>query len=363
MSETNSIKPTGEENGQAQETRGAFDIPEGLANRYQVRVIEGPTEGERRIGMFINGDNASPALEIANERIMARREDRETIASLVQIARHNGWEKIDVEGSPEFRKGVWEVASREGLSVSGYEPSFVERERMEILRREEAERRERDAARQHGDETAARVADVVAEVASTAKREAATTEPNAILRDGRNVTGPEVEPVPSVEDRATLERAFERSIRALEQTGDPRAVMMRETASALVEEIYGERDNPTAAGSLPPQSRPHASEGNRPASQEDLARRDHEALADLFLNGSAETIAADPRLARAREAQEVMELHIAEVFPGDPTGQAAANLESRQMISDVLRRGLDVSVREPTPVRQIEPVQPPELER
>jgi type IV secretion system protein VirB2 len=53
-----------------------------------------------------------------------------------------------------------------------------------------------------------------------------------------------------------------------------------------------------------------------------------------------------------------MELHIAEVFPGDPDGQTAANLESRQMISDVLRRGLDVSVREPTPVRQIEPVQP-----
>jgi hypothetical protein len=33
------------------------------------------------------------------------------------------------------------------------------------------------------------------------------------------------------------------------------------------------------------------------------------------------------------------------------------------MISDVLRRGLDVSVREPTPVRQIEPVHTPEMER
>lgn len=335
MSETNSIAPTNEENAQAQERRGAFDIPEGLANRYQVRIIEGPSEGERRIGMFINGDNASPALEIANERIMARREDRETIASLVQIARHNGWEKIDVEGSPEFRKGVWEAASREGLTVNGYEPSFVERERMEILRREEAERREREAARQRGEDKAASAVEAVVEV---------------------EITSP-------VEDRATIERAFERSIRALEQAGDPRAVMMRETASTLVEEIYGERTDQTAIRPTPPQPQPHDADANRSGSAAEPRRPEHEVLADLFLNGSAETIAADPRLARAREAQEVMELHIAEVFPGDPNGQAAANLESRQMISDVLRRGLDVSVREPTPVRQIEPVQPPELER
>lgn len=360
MSQTNSIAPTSEERPQAPDKHPAFDIPEDLANRYQIRVIEGPAEGERRIGMFIGGDSTAPALEITQERIVARREDRETMAGLVQLARHNGWEKIDVEGSPEFRKGVWEAASREGLTVGGYEPSFVERERMEILRREEAERREREAARQRGEDTAARVADAVSEVASATERKAAAAEPNAIRRD---IAGSEVNPARPVEDRETIERAFERSIRALEQAGDPRAVMMRETASALVEEIYGERDKQASISPVPAKSRPHDADARRPASQEEAKRPEHEALADLFLNGSAETIAADPRLARAREAQEVMELHIAEVFPGDPTGQAVANLESRQMISDVLRRGLDVSVREPTPVRQIEPVQPPELER
>ena len=360
MSQTNSIAPTSEERPQAPDKHPAFDIPEDLANRYQIRVIEGPAEGERRIGMFIGGDSTAPALEITQERIVARREDRETMAGLVQLARHNGWEKIDVEGSPEFRKGVWEAASREGLTVGGYEPSFVERERMEILRREEAERREREAARQRGEDTAARVADAVSEVASATERKAAAAEPNAIRRD---IAGSEVNPARPVEDRETIERAFARSIRALEQAGDPRAVMMRETASALVEEIYGERDKQASISPVPAKSRPHDADARRPASQEEAKRPEHEALADLFLNGSAETIAADPRLARAREAQEVMELHIAEVFPGDPTGQAVANLESRQMISDVLRRGLDVSVREPTPVRQIEPVQPPELER
>ena len=43
---------------------------------------------------------------------------------------------------------------------------------------------------------------------------------------------------------------------------------------------------------------------------------------------------------------------------------ASASVESRHMISDVLRRGLDVSVREPTPVRQVEPIRPThDLER
>jgi hypothetical protein len=59
MSETNSIAPTSDERPQAPDKRPAFDIPEDLANRYQIRVIEGSAEGERRIGMFIGGDTAA----------------------------------------------------------------------------------------------------------------------------------------------------------------------------------------------------------------------------------------------------------------------------------------------------------------
>jgi hypothetical protein len=83
----------------------------------------------------------------------------------------------------------------------------------------------------------------------------------------------------------------------------------------------------------------------------------------LFLNGPSDRQAAEPRLRNALDAQASMERNIAELFKDDPAQIPAANLESRQMISDVLRRGLDVSVREPTPVRQIEPVHTPELER
>ena len=86
------------------------------------------------------------------------------------------------------------------------------------------------------------------------------------------------------------------------------------------------------------------------------SRHEDDALAELFLHGGAERTAAEPRLANALQAQAAMERHLGEVFDGDAGRMASATLDSRQMISDVLRRGLDVSVREPTPVRQIEPI-------
>lgn len=59
-----------------------------------------------------------------------------------------------------------------------------------------------------------------------------------------------------------------------------------------------------------------------------------------------------------------MDQHLGAAFDGDAERMTSASLESRHMISDVLRRGLDVSVREPTPVRQVEPIRPThDLER
>ena len=93
-------------------------------------------------------------------------------------------------------------------------------------------------------------------------------------------------------------------------------------------------------------------------------RHENDELAELFLHGGAERIAAEPRLANALQAQVAMDQHLGAAFDGDADRMASASVESRHMISDVLRRGLDVSVREPTPVRQVEPIRPPhDLER
>ena len=283
MSADNNVARSKREIDPAAEQR-AFEIPPELASRYEVRIVE-TTDGEQRVGLFLGGDRQTPAIEITNDRIVARNEDPETVASLVKIARHNGWDRIDVEGSPEFRKAVWSAASREGLTVSGYEPTFAEQEAM-------GERR----------------------------RNAAPSEERA----------PAATPAPASAEQARLD---------------------------------AERDDrPVAASAVGPDRAP---EPETQAERDDRQRpRESEALADLFLHGEAGRKAADPRLANALQAQAVMEQHIGEVFDGDASRMASASLESRQMISDVLRRGLDVSVREPAPVRQIEPVQThPDLER
>jgi hypothetical protein len=298
MSEGNSVAPSAiEAEGQAE--RPAFDIPADMATRYTVRVVETPEGGDRRLGMFLAGDRDNPSLEIANDRIVARNEDPETVATLVKLAQHNGWDKIDVRGSPEFTKAVWEAGSRAGLSVSGYEPTFADAERMESLRRADAERADRLLRQEAG-----RRADV--------ERTAAARNEQAADRE---------------------DAAVAVSI-AVEEARSDRAVEREEVRTEHLREEAAER------------------------------RHDSGELAELFLHGAAESIAAEPRLANAVQAQATMEQHIAEVFKGDAPQIASETHDSRQMISDVLRRGLDVSVREPTPVRQIEPVQsPPELER
>ena len=145
MSADNSVARGGHD-AEAQAEQAPFQIPSELATRYQVRIIEPSDGSERRVGMFLPTDRENPSIEIAGDRIIARNEDPETVSALVTIAKHNGWEGIDVEGSPEFRHAVWTAASREGLTVRGYEPSFDEQARMEELRRADAARRERDMA-------------------------------------------------------------------------------------------------------------------------------------------------------------------------------------------------------------------------
>ncbi|RZL18390.1 MAG: hypothetical protein EOP64_12200, partial [Sphingomonas sp.] len=140
----------------AAEQPATFQLPPELASQYQVRVIEPSDGSERRVGMFLPKDRNMPSIEIGGngDRIVARNENPATIAALVKIARHNGWEGIDVDGSLTFRKAVWVAASREGMTVGGYEPTFGEQAKME--------RHRADAARRNKEATEAPVPEQVA---------------------------------------------------------------------------------------------------------------------------------------------------------------------------------------------------------
>ena len=432
MSADNSIARGGREADVQAEPVG-FQMPPELASRYELRVIDG-ADGEQRLGLFRPTDRDNPSIEISDDRIVARSEDPETVAALVKIAEASGWERIAVDGSPEFRRAVWEAATREGLAVSGYEPSFAEQARVEAARKATAARREREAGEQAP--PAERVE--AGNATSPARSAAAPYQADQIQSldgDGQGLSDgdrrllltlsrhtedrkglyenlrPDMDAferdvhferldlnraaLNTALDRAldspTLVKAFERSgyePDAMRQSGKGgqwegevadaiylvRSGLHRDTlahqaeVAVLVAEIAAEREGRAVAESLTPgraraeEREPVREDPERHAAAE--RRRQSEELAELFLHGNAGKVAAEPRLAQAIQAQAAMEQHIGEVFSGDANRMATANLESRQMISDALRRGLDVAVREPTPVRQIEPVHArPDLER
>lgn len=414
-----------------------FKLPPDLAERYDVRVVPAKDPNEVRMGMFRPGDRGDPSIEVLGngDRIVARKEDPETVAALVKIAKHNGWEGIDVDGSPEFKKAVWEAGSREGLTVRGYEPSFAEQERMADVRRAEEARRERKAAAKPVPvvEQVAPIAAAVAieataparsaDVGREAVAEAAPAQGSTELSDAdrrplltlsvytqdhkalsESLT-PNLEPMErefryerlEVNNEAlngALERALEsptlvssfskagyepddlrKMARAGEWEGEVadavyivRSGLNRhEVAKELVASFVESERADERAGTLIPyphqQSEPAIVREKR-VHGADAARDENEELAELFLRGNAERIAADPRLANAVEAQVAMEQHISAAFEGDADRIMSANLESRELVSAALARGLDVSVRESTPVRQVEPIQiTPDLER
>ncbi|WP_174278244.1 LPD7 domain-containing protein [Sphingomonas bacterium] len=430
MSAENSVARGGREPGAQAEPAG-LELPPEVQSRYNIRLVETPG-AEPRFGLFAPGNRETPAIEITGDRIVARREDAETVDSLVKIAKHNDWDRIDVDGSPEFRKAVWTAASREGLAVSGYEPSFVEREQAANARREDVARRDQgtmaDApARPRFDPDATIPARSAQTVLAERERPAtadkalsdadsrlllkvsALTEDRKGLQEGlrrdMDVFTREIQYERIDDNRGALNGALDRALEsptvvkaferagyepdALRQlgrggewdtdvadaiymirSGSHRDTLGREAGERpiLADEIRSDREDRAVAESTAPDARRANGEPSlvREEQQQAAAERRHEGdeLAELFLHGASETVARDPRLAGAREVQAVMEQHIGEVYRGDATQVASANLESRQMISDALRRGLDVSVREPTPVRQIEPIQArPDLER
>ena len=442
MSADNSVARGGLD-AQTQAEQAAFQIPPELATRYQVRIIEPSDGSERRVGMFLPTDRENPSIEIAGDRIVARNEDPETVSALVTIAKHNGWEGIDVEGSPEFRQAVWTAASREGLTVRGYEPSFDEQARLEELRRADAARRDREVA-----EKPAPTVEPVAPTAAVGATEATVLAPSP---DAERNGAPQ--PLPSgsstelsdadkrllltvsvhTQDRkalyaavnedmdpvrrevqaeridlnrdalnGALERALESPtlVNAFSRSGyepDGLRQMARDGAwdGEVADAIYIVRSGlnrhevareaganvplggalaatpedrlageATAAPERQPEQEPHIVREERLRQAAPERRHENDELAELFLHGGAERIAAEPRLANALQAQAAMDQHLGAAFDGDAERMTSASLESRHMISDVLRRGLDVSVREPTPVRQVEPIRPThDLER
>lgn len=65
----------------------------------------------------------TPAFTDLQTKIQAKTMHREVVKALVDIAEARGWNGLTVNGTDEFRKAVWEEATRRGIETAGYKPS------------------------------------------------------------------------------------------------------------------------------------------------------------------------------------------------------------------------------------------------
>jgi hypothetical protein len=136
------------------------DVPDDLRRRY---YLDG--RGGLGLGFYADATIATPAFRDRGDRLVTPRTDPHVIRHLTAIARHRGWAKVTLTGTPAFRREAWLIARAEGLEVRGYRPTA--RDAQDLERRSEAQRRreqwasltqELDDARAHPDRARHRAA-------------------------------------------------------------------------------------------------------------------------------------------------------------------------------------------------------------
>jgi hypothetical protein len=110
------------------------DVPDDLRRRYYVDA-----RGGLGVGFYADATIATPAFRDRGDRLVTTRTDPNVIRHLTAIARHRGWAKVTLTGTPDFRREAWLIARAEGLEVRGYRPTARDTQALE--RRIESQRR------------------------------------------------------------------------------------------------------------------------------------------------------------------------------------------------------------------------------
>ena len=106
-------------------------LPPEIALRYRIEILHEDDPKNRYVALYSAGLGGRLLVEISATTLKTHSENPALIKDLVAIAQHNEWGTISVEGTEEFRRKVWIEASRQGLEVKGYEPTFEERKALE----------------------------------------------------------------------------------------------------------------------------------------------------------------------------------------------------------------------------------------
>ena len=106
------------------------DVPDAVLDRY---LVEGDLRG--RAERFFRDHRApAPMFRDRGGSLTSTQAYPDAVIDMLKIARHRGWERIQVSGDPAFRREVWIQAQSLGLEVHGHRPRDRDRQAAGIDR-------------------------------------------------------------------------------------------------------------------------------------------------------------------------------------------------------------------------------------
>lgn len=100
------------------------EIPSNLLDRY---LIERDRQG-RPERFYRDHRAADPMFRDEGKRLVTRQAYPDTVADMMKIARHRGWDQVRVTGDEAFRREAWIQGQAQGLKVRGYKPRDRDRQ-------------------------------------------------------------------------------------------------------------------------------------------------------------------------------------------------------------------------------------------
>ncbi len=104
--------------------------PESIAKAYYIE----DKGNERRY--FDDYKRQGLAMRATEMTISTKREDLNTVRSMMDIAAARGWQSVDVKGTAEFKREAWIEAQSRGIEALGYRPSDPDRQEADRRRNE-----------------------------------------------------------------------------------------------------------------------------------------------------------------------------------------------------------------------------------
>ena len=116
--------------GQASNQPAYESEPQSISKKYYVEE----KNGER--SYFDDYKRSALAMRATETSISSKREDLNTIRSMLEIAQARGWHSIEIHGTAEFKREIWIEATARGMEGRGFKPSDLDRQEANRRRAE-----------------------------------------------------------------------------------------------------------------------------------------------------------------------------------------------------------------------------------